>query len=374
MVSNEPCHSKIVFIGLDEMFSLPPMIPYIQRLHEEVPSSALDFELFPITTPQTLDQNVNALEKLVTKYYRQGYRYIGLPTQATLLRPFILGTGGNLDNIPIDRRWPDVYFMVQDLTITAAEYPNNVYRFFDINTLLDRRLLMKNIENFVHGTGRAYVIYQGGGDASSTETTNAMLATLLDMGMTTNAFEIGLPDNQFDDSMLDEAVEFIQRTVPPPPAQSVIIHIVNPLLSEAYTQAGLDAGLFSSFGNRAVHYSYAFGYWPAETTIPVELLMGLIPVEGIPSMEAASIGIPLMPEEYYSFPYLLTFLDAYLWAATCQKTDGINDKQLKFDSTQTRISYYIANFKVDPNSIQIRMGPLYFNPRWFHPENPVVPI
>jgi hypothetical protein len=385
MTSNDHCRSKIVFIGLDDPFYLPPIIPYIEKLHEKMVAEndgsrgALDFVLFPVTTPETVNQHVHELEELVKNYYRRGYRYIGLPSQSTLLRPFLLGTGGDLNNIPVDRRWPDVYFMIQDPIIAAADYPDNVYRFFDVNTLLDERLAQQTIDNFVNPPGRVYVIYEGAGDAYSTELANMMIASLLDMGMKTNAFVVGKrgstinDNNYFDNETLDDAVDFIKETIPPPPARSVIIHIINPIFSEEYTQTGLAVGLFSDFNESAIHYSYAYGYWPEKTTIPVPLEFGKVPVIGIPSLEAASLGIPLKPSEYYSFPFLLTYLDAYLWAATCQKTDGINDKQLRFDETQTRISYYLANFQIPPNSIRIRMGPLYFNPRWFNPEAPVIP-
>jgi hypothetical protein len=85
-------------------------------------------------------------------------------------------------------------------------------------------------------------------------------------------------------------------------------------------------------------------------------------------MDAASLGIPLEPGLYYSFPYLLTYLDSYLWAAMCGQTDGINDKQLKFDQVGARISYYLADSFFPVNSVDRRVGP-----RWFNPYRQVVP-
>lgn len=367
------CESKILFIGIDNPFYLPPMIPYIERLSQIIPSDALDFELIPVISPEFVDLEVDKLEKLVTQYYQRGYRYIGLPDQSTLIRPFLLGTGGSLNNIPIDRRWPDVNFMVQGPTIGAVDLMYNVYRFYDINTLENRNLLRFNIDQFVKNTGRAYVIFQGAGDAYSSVLTNIITEVALGMGLTTDIFEVGTPDNDFDMEALEEVVDFIKETAPPPPAQSVIIIAVNGLLSEKFTQAGIESGLFSDFNGRVVHYNYGFDYEPEDTLLPVPLYYGRIPVEGIPSLEAASIGIPINPEEYYEFPYLLTYLDAYLWAATCGRTDGINDKQLKFDKSGTRIAYYLADYHIPPNSLIMQLGPYYFNPRWFDSEASVVP-
>lgn len=90
-------------------------------------------------------------------------------------------------------------------------------------------------------------------------------------------------------------------------------------------------------------------------------------------MDAASLGIHLEPGLYYSFPYLLTYLDSYLWAAMCGQTDGINDKQLKFDQVGTRISYYLTDSFFPANSVDRRVGPGYLNPRWFNPYRQVVP-
>ena len=365
------CRSRIAYIGVDSPLDLKPMIPYIERLAKQVPSEALCFTLIPDVSPETVDRAVRQLEQLITEYVQEGYNYIGLPSEPSLLRASVLGTG--LNDVPISRRWPNITFMVQDPGISAINVPSNVYRFGDLDNLLDPSLVRYNLTRYIKDAGQAYIVFQGAGDAVSTELTSIVLAALREMNVTTTAYEVGAPNGTFDESEIKQAVDSFLDTIPPKPHQSVIIHIVNWFDGEAYTQAALKAGLFSNFGGRVVHYSFANEYYPIDTPLPVQLELGRIPLEGIPSMEASSIGVPLEPADYYSFPYLLTYLDSYLWAATCGRTDGINDKQLKFDPEGTRISYYLADAFFPADSLSLRVGPSYFNPRWLNPYRPVVP-
>ena len=372
-MNNNDCSSRIVFIGLDDPLDLRPMVPYLQRLSEQVPAEALDFQFISEVTPQNVDQRVMELEALVNQYVRAGYTHIGLPSEPTLLRPFILGTGGRLNNIPIQRRWPNTQFMVQDPGIVAVNYASNVYRFGDINTLFDPSLISYNLRRYIQGAGEAYVVYQGAGDAVSTELANTAIRALREMGITTSSYEVGGPNNTFNDAAIEDAVRAIREDLPPRPSQSVVIHIVNWLNAEEYTQSAIRGNLLSTFEDRVVHYAFGNEYYPVETALPVRLQIGRIPLEGIPSMEAASLGVPLEPADYYAFPYLLTYLDSYLWAATCGQTDGVNDKQLKFDTLGTRISYFLADVFFPPGSLSIQVGPRYMNPRWWSPSRPVVP-
>jgi hypothetical protein len=74
--------------------------------------------------------------------------------------------------------------MVQDPGISAVDFPKNIYRFGDINTLLDPSLVQYNLRRYIKDAGRAYVVFQGAGDAVS-----IVLAALRDMGITTTAYE-----------------------------------------------------------------------------------------------------------------------------------------------------------------------------------------
>lgn len=125
--------------------------------------------------------------------------------------------------------------------------------------------------------------------------------------------------------------------------------------------------------NQVVHSSFLNEYYPVGISLPVRFEIGKIPVEGIPSEQAAAIGMPLNPQEYYALPYFLSYLDAYLWAATCGNTSGINDKQLRFDSNNVRIAYYLSNLSIPPNTFTVESGPFSLNPRWFNENARVVP-
>lgn len=103
--------------------------------------------------------------------------------------------------------------------------------------------------------GELTSFFQGAGDAVS-----IVLAALRDMGITTTAYEVGAPNGIFDEADIKHAVDSFLDTIPPRPSQSVIIHIVNWLEGEAYTQATLRSGLFSDFGGRVVHYSFGYEY------------------------------------------------------------------------------------------------------------------
>ena len=360
------CRSRIVFIGTDDPLDLSPMIPYIQRLARQIPSERLIFRIVPETT------TVDDLEAAVREYVQQGYTHIGIPTEADLIEGFLTGEGGSLRGVSVDRRWPQTTFMVQDYGLPNTNY-DNVYIFTDINSLAHDSLIKYNLTRFTTNPGRAYVVYQGAGDSVSSNLVNVARRALGELGIQADFYEVGGPNGTFDDTALRDAVNDISLSLPPRPAKSSIIHIVNWFDAEAYTQAAIRAGLFSTFDGGVVHSTFENEYYPIRTPLPVDLQIGRIPVLGIPSMNAASLGIPLDPGPYYSFPYLLTYLDSYLWAATCGRTAGINDKQLKFDRTGTRISYNLADYYIPANTLQIRVGPLYFNPRWFSESRSVVP-
>lgn len=358
--------SRIVYIGTDDPLDLSPMIPYIERLAQQVPSDVLTFKVVPETI------TVDELESLVNDYIAEGYNYIGLPTKTELISQFL--TGG----VPVAQRWPDTLFMIQDYGIAHTDF-DNVYTFADTNSLVDDSLIKYNLTRSTRNAGRVYIISQGNGEPVSTDLTEQALNALAEMGIQAEVYEVGMPytdgpEGQFDETAMKNAANDISMSIPPRPANSTIIHIVHWFDAENYTRAAIEAGLFSDFDGRLSHYTFQNEYYPTNTPLPVDLQIGRIPVMGIPSMDAESIGIPLDPSSYYSFPYLLSYLDSYLWAATGGRTDGINDKQLKFDRTGTRISYFLADYYIPKGTLKIRSGPLYFNPRWFNEDRQVVPI
>lgn len=365
------CKSRIVYIGTDNPLDLSPMIPYIERLAQQVPAEALTFNVIPETT------TVDELESMVRDYVAQGYNYVGMPTKADLIEQFLTGNGGSLGGIPVTERWPNTLFMVQDYSLGDTDY-DNVFDFTDINSLTDDSLMKYNLTRSTKNAGRVYVVYQGNGEPITTNLANQAREDFREMGIQADFYEVGAPwtgqvEGNFDEVAMRNAANDISMSIPPHPADSTIIHIVRWFDAEKYTQEAIQAGLFSDFDNRVSHYSFQNEYYPIKTPLPVDLQIGRIPVIGVPSMEAHSIGVPLEPGAYYSFPYLLSYLDSYLWAANCGRTNGINDKQLKFDRTGTRISYFLADYYIPKGTLEIRSGPLYFNPRWFNEDRPVVP-
>lgn len=353
------CQSRVVFIGHDNPLGLSPLIPYLENLSQDVPATQLEFKIVPddLTLPE--------LETLVGQYVEAGFTHIGLPVNTFLIDDFLRGDG--LVNRSVAERWPNTLFMVQYYGLGEIPY-ENVYGFGDVNTLVEPSLVEYNLTNFAQNAGMVYVIYQGMGDEVTEWEAEFARQTLENLGFHAQFYEVGL-----NEDLLKEAVDDISMSLPPAPAQSAVIHIVNWFNAEEYTQAALNAGLFDFPEEQVIHSSFLDEYYPVNTTLPVRLHIGRIPLEGIPSQAAADIGIPINPAEYYSFPYLLSFLDAYLWAATCGDTYGINDKQLRFDKNNVRISYYLADLSIPPNSLSIDVGPLLFNPRWFNPDAEVVP-
>jgi hypothetical protein len=363
------CQSKIAYIGTDSPLDLQPMIPYIRDLSLQVPSAELRFEIIPVSKPDTIVEISNRVESLISKYVSQGFEYIGLPTDVNLLNIILTGEGGN---IPINQRWPNTFFMVQDYLPTGLYY-SNVHTFTDINTLMNESLIKYNLTSTVKNSGQVYVIYQNEGSDIGIELMEIARKALNELRIQAKFYEVNAPNNIFNVNEIRNIVNDIWDTVPPEPAQSAIIHIIDWFDSENYILAGLRANLFTSFEDRLVHSSFANEFYPTNTTIPVRLNIGRIPVIGLPSLNASSIGLPLLPSEYYSFPYLISYLDSYLWAATCKRTNGINDKELRFDSTNMRISYFLADQFILENTIHVYSGPFYFNPRWFDELAPVVP-
>lgn len=353
------CQSRIVFIGVDTSRGLPPLIPILKNLHQEVPSKELAFELV------SLNVTVNELETLVSEYIDAGFNYIGLPSAPAILENFLNGKG--LNGRPIDKRWPDTQFMVEYYGYIDVGYPN-VYSFVDVNTLDEESLIQYNLTEFAQNAGSIYVIYQGKGDKVSQDLAEIAELALADLGLGAEFFEVGLSEEA-----ISEVVNEISMNLPPPPAQSAIIHIVNWFDAEEYTHAALNTGLFDFPEDQVVHSSFLNEYYPVDTPLPVRLEIGKIPVRGVPSDEAAAIGLPLDPQEYYSLPYFLSYMDAYMWAATCGTTSGINDKQLRFDRDNVRIAYYLAHLHIPANTLVVETGPFSLNPRWFNEDARVVP-
>lgn len=352
------CGSRIVYIGIDSPLDLPPMIPYLLRLAQIYPSDAIKFEL--ISTDATLKE----LTDVITKYVQDGYNYIGLPSDARLIDEFFASG--------LARRWPKVEFMIQYYG-QPMDSPTNVHFFTDVNTLSDPSLIQHNLTQFTEGAGEVYVIYQGAGEPVSTRLAEEARQALETLGVQAIFYEIGAPMNQIDDILLKEAVDDISLSLPPRPSRSTVIHIINWNNAEVYTQAALRAGLFTIHPEILTHASFQNEYYPVDTTLPVPLQLGTIPLRGLPSEDAARIGMPLDPPQYYSFPYFLSYLDSYMWASHCGETDGINDKQLKFDRYRTRICYFLANLSIPANRLVVTAGPAKFNPRWFNENLRVVP-
>lgn len=352
------CRSRIVYIGIDSPLDLPPMIPYLLRLAQIYPSDAINFEL--VSPDATLEELID----LISRFVEQGYNYVGLPSDARLIDEFF--TSG------LAQRWPDVQFMVQYYGVPQNS-PQNVHFFTDVNTLSDPSLIQHNLTQFTQGAGEVHVIYQGAGEPVSTRLAEEARQALDALGFQAIFYEIGAPMNQIDDVALKDAVNSISLSLPPRPSRSTVIHIINWNNAEAYTQAALRAGLFNLPSDLVTHASFQNEYYPVDTTLPVPLELGTIPLRGLPSEEAAQVGIPLEPSRYYSFPNLLSYLDSYMWASQCGQTDGINDKQLKFDKYRTRIAYFLANLSIPPNRLVVTAGPFKFNPRWFNEDARVVP-
>jgi hypothetical protein len=357
------CESRIVFLGYDNPFGLADAIPYLKNLSEYIPSEALNFELIPN------DLSVEELEDIVTEYVDAGYNYIGLPANSALAQSFIMGD--NLDG-PVDRRWPDVEFTLPYDIFIDRMYPN-VHVFTDVNTILDESLVQYNLIDFTKNAGRVYVIYQGGNDPLTSWMADYAQSALDNLGVMADFYEVGSSTGGFNQNTLDKVAKDISLDLPPEPAKSAVIHIINRTFADEYTQRAIEAGIFDLAHQRVTHSSFLNEYFPINVTLPVPLQLGRLPLRGIPSSEATAIGLPLNPVEYYSLDFLFEPFDEYVWAATCGKTDGFNDKQLQFDQENVRIAYYLADTTVIPNLTDIEIGPLVFNPRWFDPSSQVVP-
>lgn len=353
------CQSRIVFIGPDSPRGLTPMIPYLENLNKLYPSQELTFDLVSV------DLTVTELEALVADYVDAGYNYIGLPSLPDILENFLSGVG--LNDQLIDQRWPQTQFMVEYYAYIDIGYAN-VHSFTDVNTLDAESLIKYNLVEFAKDAGSIYVVYQGEGDKVSQDLAEIAELALAELGLNAEFFEVGLSQ-----TAIEEVVNEIDLNLPPSPAQSVIIHIVNWFNAEEYTQAALRAGLFDLPSDQVTHASFLNEYYPVDTPLPVDLQIGKVPVRGIPSEESTAIGLPADPADYYSFPYFISYLDAYLWAATCGKTNGINDKQLRFDRDNVRIAYYLTNLYVPANTLSVLVSPFALNPRWFDQDAQVVP-
>jgi len=353
------CSSRIVYLGYAGFQNLEPAIPLLENLSEFVPSAELSFELIP------RDTSVEELNAVVQGYVDAGYNYIGLPDDPPLLRQF-LNSGLST--------WPNTQFLIMYYEFIDRLY-QNVHIFYDMNTLQEDSFIQHNLTYMIESAGMIYVIYEGADDPITLWQKDLAEKALADLGVTARFYEVGSSGQEkFSPENMERAVRDISMSLPPEPSNSAIIHIINWFDAEEYTQLALEKGLFDFPESRVSHSSFLSNYYPIQTSLPVTLYIGKIPVGGIPSAQSTAIGMPLAPSEYYKYTFILPYLDSYMWAATCGETFGINDKQLIFDDQNVRITYYLADFTIPPGELGPVIGPLLFNPRWFDQDAPVVPF
>ena len=340
--------SDILFIGIKPGGSLEHMEKYINRLAGEITPTYIYLD-----KDQDLTTKVMELESIVKEAVRRGYKYIGLPSDATVLRGFLSGMTEGL-NGSVGYRWPGVEFMVQSAQ-GQSRYPN-VHGFKDTSTAEDSDSILTQM---ARPGGHIHIIHQDTGTAASL--TNSLVRKLKSRGIPTTLH--GVSNNgKIDTDLIKQAVGLIEGTSPTD-ARSVIAHVINSADSEEYTKAALEGGLFDELSVPVIHYTYGNEYRPSRS-VPVDMHYGRIPLIGVPSEWSRSIGIPINPREYYSFPYALSYLDSYLWAATKGRTSGINDKQLVFDENNTRLAYYIADVVIPRGTTKVVTGPKSINPAW----------
>mgnify|MGYP000918928649 FL=1 len=241
------CDSKIVFIGYDDPNDLSPMIPYIKRLSNNVRSKELSFRIVP--------RGIKSyeLESIVKEYVNKGYKYIGLPTDPDLIEAFANGPDGRGINI----RWPKIMFMTQGYRIPDKVYPG-LYTFVHNGTVEDPSLAEHNLTSHLVSPGQVYIIYQGQGDAISTGLAKQAESILRSAGIQPVAYEVGTsPD------LMAQAKQNITLSLPPSPGKSVIVHIANWGVSDAYAEAAQQAGLWDVFGNRVSHVTFGNEFYPS---------------------------------------------------------------------------------------------------------------
>lgn len=344
---------KIVFFGFDDPLGLSAVQPHLESMRRYVPS-----DLSFVFVPQ--DVTAEDLVSRVDAAIADGAAYVGLPEKSELVGAF-------LSVARPGARWPSVVFLAQFANLSTLNHPN-VYVFNDIHTPMDPSLIRHNLTRLVKGTGTVYVMWQG--DALTRQMVDVAIQALADYDVTVRLHEIG-GEHTIDESRLAQAVDDVSLSLPPSPAQSVVFHLVNRLQADEYTTKAAGAGLFSLSHDRLVHSSFMNEYRPVNVPLPVRLSLDYQPLIGFPSSQAAAAGVPLDPQQYYAVPYAKSYFDAYVWAATQGYTDGVNDKQLRFDDRNTRICFFVADESIPANALSIAVRGIRFNPRWWDPDAPV---
>lgn len=343
----------VAFIGYDEPFGLSASAPHLRRLAEIIPGKLM-FKYIP------LEASGKDLYRMVEECVNQGASAISLPIKSEIVNSF-LRLGGA-------KQWPDIEFMSATGALIENKY-SNLHVFTDIATPKDLSLVRYNLMHMLKDAGMVFIVWQG--DKLTETMTESLTNTLKEFPVTVRTYKVG-DGISIDAASVDTAVDEISLQLPPPPSSSVVFHLINRLYSDDYTTKATAAGMFDFASSQVKHSSVMDEYLPVKVPIPARLYLNMQPLSGVPSSQAAAIGVPLDISEYYATPYYTGDFDAYLWAVTKGYTNGINDKQLRFDNHNVRVSYFIASISIAPGSFDYQVNEMRFNPRWWNPRADVV--
>jgi hypothetical protein len=351
----------------------------ILKVKETYPSKTLKYEYIPRATDETLNVAVNKLEETVAKWYCKGYRYINLPNQTLLTQNWALGTAGDLGGVGASIRWPEATFVVENsgFPLLGSAGTDNIFRLTDVPTTNDPSLLVFNINSRIQGAGQVFFVFESN-DPTAVDIKDNYKAALTAAipGLVFNELPVTFDGTNFDQAALNAAAAFIDATAPAGDV-SVIAHDPNGLHITEYRNQALAAGLFSDFGGRATAFGANFAPSVDSGTVPVDIPTGLNPVTAVPSDYLASLGLPLEMQAFQTVilvSYLVDYLEAYVWMATCGKTEGILDKNLKFDSNRSRIAYWLAEQVVPADTLTAITTGFVQNGRWVNQNSPATPV
>ena len=389
------CCPKVAFIGLDTKADLGSAIPYIDAAREFYPVEKLVYDFVPVTPAKTDNQSfqnfvntvlapaIKQLSDKVDRYVKHGFQYIGLPALSRLLGPFIRGHAIDPDtsdivsipgfvDVPLSEKYPHVFFMVANLSTSAICGAQNVYRFTDVRTSNDETIVLGNFTAFgITPDASSVVIYvYQSNDPAATQIFESQKAILEAVGITVVPYKFTIDANGTVSSLV-VAAQVINDAVNNADISNIVVALSANGIAD--TQNAFSRALNGQLGpdffvtsNKVVYYGANFGV--VDVPLNADLNSGLGVNEFIPTKFQACLGLPISEPCYFTFTAFiqLDYLEAYVWAATCRKSDGVLGFELKFDDCHTKISEFLSQ-TITPAGAVLPAAPttLQFNGRFW---------
>ena len=369
-----PCCEKIGIILIDfKDGTIKNEVTVLRRASRKWQVKAIEFRFLDVAdgTDQTsVDTAVNLVESYVDELKLKGFKRFILPSQSTVLAPFLLGTGGSLGGVPFHIRHPDVIAAVYNPGTPVVDQIPNVWRFTDVFSDSDGALTIGCIASFLEPGGKILILHQQGDLVSDFYTDLYTNYVVPNLPGPPAIIDIPIPFNGTNFNFTGVLVA-IQNL----PTGSIVVHIANGSYGAIWSTDGTSAGIFIASSTNGPITHFGGNYAPNQVSVPVviELGCGAGQAPGA-SCDAVELGYSSNWDDFIGAVdlwYIGTgYYQAFAWLATCGQYCG-DDNRLKFSRGGTLIGMFVFDQSFPANSTIVEISQIRINPRWIDQDDPL---